>query len=58
MAAKNDVSDMKLTSVLQQWMDQEEWKNEIQINDQGNGAVAVVNVGINDQTYRLFLETD
>ena len=58
MAKKTDVSDMKLTSVLKEWMDQEELKNEIQINDQGNGAVVVVNVGINDQSHRLFLETD
>ena len=58
MAKGKDISNMKLTSVLKKWMEESEWKNEIVINDQGNGARVEGNVGINNQRHSLFLQTD
>ena len=58
MAKGKDISNMKLTSVLKKWMDQEEWKDEIQLDDQGNRARVDVNVGINNQGHRFILQTD
>ena len=56
--AKGSVSNMKLTSVLKEWIDQEEWKGEIQIDDEGNGALFETRVGINNQGHRLILQVD
>ena len=58
MAKGKDISKMKLTSVLKKWVDQEEWKGEIQIDDEGRGALADGKVGINNQGHRLILQTD
>lgn len=58
MAKGKDISKMKLASVLKKWMDQEEWKGEIEIDDEGNGARVDTTVGINNQGHRLFLQTD
>jgi hypothetical protein len=58
MTKGKDISTMKLTSALKKWMDQEEWKGEIQIDDEGNGALFDTHVGINNQAHRLVLQTD
>lgn len=58
MAKRKDISTMKLTSALKKWMDQEEWNDEIQIDDVENGARVDTTVGINNQGHRLILQTD
>src|SRR5262249_29972196 len=58
MAKAKGFSDMKLTSVLKEWMEQEEWKDEIELKDAGKGAHVDTAFGINDQRHRLVLDTD
>lgn len=58
MARSKDPSDMKLTSVLKEWIDKQEWKCEIEFNDERNGAWVDTRIGIDDQGHRLVFETD
>jgi len=47
---------MPLTAVLQQWLDAEEWQDEIEIDDDRKNSSLVTKFVINDQAHRLFLE--
>ena len=58
MAKGKNVPDMKLTSVLKKWMEQEEWTGEIEISDDRLAAQANTSCGINNQSHRLLVEID
>jgi hypothetical protein len=49
---------MPIITVLRDWMISEDWKDEIEISEDGNNATVSTIYLINDQNHRLYLETD
>ena len=53
-----DTSDMRLTTVLKEWLKQNEWDDEIEINDDRDFAEIATNYLIGGQKYQLYLEAN
>ena len=48
---------MRLADKVQEWLDAREWKDEIQRNEDDQVSQMQCNYGINDQKFRLYIET-
>jgi hypothetical protein len=58
MLEELDLTNMPIITVLRDWMISEDWKDEIEISEDGNNATVSTIYLINDQDHRLYLETD
>ena len=58
MLEELDLTNMPITTVLRDWMISEDWKDEMEISEDGNNATVSTVFVINDQDHRLYLETD
>lgn len=56
MADEVMYDDMPLTKVLKQWMDLEEWADEIEVNEFRNSSRVSTDFAINGQVYKAFIE--
>ena len=50
--------DMPLTEVVKEWMDSEDWKDEIEIKNGRKAARVVTNFSIHSQPHRVYLEVN
>jgi len=53
--AKKDLEGMHLSAVVQAWMDEQGWQDEIEIGDNRSSSQVAVTVEIAGQPHRLFL---
>lgn len=57
MNTKNG-NDMPLTDAVRQWLKSQGWDVEIEVSDDGERSVAATQVGIDEQSHRIFLESE
>ena len=50
--------DMQITKVVAQYMNDEEWTDEIEVSDDRSASTVATQLGIEDQGYRLLLEAN
>lgn len=48
----------RLAAAVKKWMEGEGWEDEVEISDDGTSSRVTTGFNINDQTYKLFIETD
>lgn len=58
MKSNTDYEDMQITKVVAQYMNNEEWTDEIEVSDDRSASTVATQLGIEDQGYRLFLEAN
>lgn len=58
MKATDEFPGMKLTAVLAEWMRQEGWDDDIEVDAEDNSSRVVTSMGILDQRYQLFFEVN
>ena len=51
-----DLTNMPITAVLRNWMINEDWKDKIEISEDGNEATVATILTIKDQDHRLYIE--
>jgi len=54
--SNQDYHDMRLTGVLALWLKEQEWEDEVEIEDDRQFSRVRTHFDINDQAHRLFLE--
>ena len=58
MDGTTNYEDMQITKVVAQYMNDEEWTDEIEVSDDRSASTVATQLGIEDQGYRLFLEAN
>ena len=58
MDGTKNYEDMQITKVVAQYMNDEEWTDEIEVSDDRSASTVRTQLGIEDQGYRLFLEAN
>jgi hypothetical protein len=58
MLEELDLTNMPLTAVLRDWMVANDWKDELEISEDGNKARVATIYLVNDQDHRVYLEVD
>ena len=58
MKSNTDYEDMQITKVVAQYMNNEEWTDDIEVSDDRSASTVATQLGIEDQGYRLFLEAN
>jgi hypothetical protein len=58
MDGTKNYEDMQITKVVAQYMNDEEWTDEIEVSDDRSASTVATQLGIEDQGYRLFLEAN
>jgi|GEM_PF-1535502 len=55
---KPDLKGMPLSAVVQAFMDQKGWEDEIEITEDRTHSTVETTIGINDQAHNLFIEVE
>ena len=55
---KDAYLDMPLTNVLSEWLIQEEWEDEIEVQDDRKSSHVVTSMSIEYQSHKMYLEAD
>ena len=58
MDGTTNYEDMQITKVVAQYLNDEEWTDEIEVSDDRSASTVRTQLGIEDQGYRLFLEAN
>ena len=58
MNDSTDYSDMRITTRLQEWLRNEEWEDDIEVDEERKKSQVSTKMEVNGQAHPLYLEVD